>query len=164
MHWHLVCKLLQTLQTLHAVAALNDKRGRCLGQIITKAHWLPFFSIFRLLGARRRWFLWPTEVLGEAVAPSITCLWNENSVIFGIYISTTPPSMRCVKRSNVEAKGIMSPSFSCALIKETILFVFDNKCNQPCIQINIASYFMQRTIWSGECPQVFLDTEGPKKL
>ena len=26
------------LQTLHAVAALNDKRGRCLGQIITKAH------------------------------------------------------------------------------------------------------------------------------
>ena len=29
---------LQTLQTLHAVAALNDKRGRCLGQIISKAH------------------------------------------------------------------------------------------------------------------------------
>ena len=84
------CKL---LQTLHAVAALNDKRGRCLGQIISKAHWLPFFSIFRLLGARRRWFLWPTKSLGEAVAPTTTRLWND------FFASTPPPSMQCMKRS-----------------------------------------------------------------
>ena len=86
------------LQTLHAVAALNDKRGRCLGQIITKAHWLPFFSIFRLLGARRRWFLWPTEILGEAVAPTTTRLWNENSVVFCIY-NTSIDAVRKTKFS-----------------------------------------------------------------
>ena len=41
------------------------------------------------------------------------------------------------RSSNVVAKGIIPPFFSFALIKETILVVFDNKCNQPFLQINL---------------------------